>query len=116
MKNFIQPGECVTFTAPAGGVVSGQGYQIGQTFVVACATVAEGLPFVGCAEGIVELPKTAAQAWAEGALIYWDAAGHECTTVAAGKLLIGSAAAVAANPSALGQVRLNGIAQANAGA
>jgi predicted RecA/RadA family phage recombinase len=113
MRNFIQPGECITLTAPEGGVVSGRGCKIGQLFVVAANDAAAGAAFSGCVCGVFELPKLGAQAWTEGALVYWDAANARCTTVAAGNLLIGCAVAAAANPSATGIVRLNGIALAD---
>ncbi|KKL79884.1 hypothetical protein LCGC14_2010330, partial [marine sediment metagenome] len=34
-KNFIQPGDTLTVTAPAGGVVSGGAVEIGKLFGVA---------------------------------------------------------------------------------
>lgn len=111
MNNYLQPGNVVTLTAPAGGVTSGNGYQIGQLFVVAANTAAEGAEFEGQTCGVFTLPKTSAQAWTEGALVYWDTAQDEVTTVVAGNLLIGIAAAAAANPSSTGEVRLNGIAR-----
>lgn len=111
MKNFIQKGDSLTLTAPSGGVVSGNGYQIGQLFVVATVTAAEDEKFSALVEGVVELPKTSAQAWTEGALIYWDTTPGEATTVTTGALLIGVAAAAAVNPSATGRVRLNGAAK-----
>ncbi len=114
MRNFVQPGKVLTLTAPAGGVESGSGYQIGQIFTVAADDAAAGAPFEAQTEGVFELPKLSAQAWGEGALVYWDAANDRCTTVATGNLLIGCAAAAAANPSATGLVRLNGVASANA--
>lgn len=110
MKNFVQPGESLTLTAPVGGVTSGNGYQIGQLFVVAAATVAAGLPFVGAVLGVVTLPKTAAQVFAEGALVYWDNTAKSVTTVATGNLRIGAAAAAAAGGDATALVRLNGMA------
>lgn len=109
MNNYKQPGEILTLTAPGGGVVAGGGYQIGQLFVVAVTDAAAADPFEGQVVGVFTLPKTSAQAWTEGALIYWD--GSECTTVSTSNLLIGCAAAAAANPSATGVVRLNGHAQ-----
>lgn len=114
MKNYIQPGKVMTFTAPAGGVVSGVGVKIGQLFVVPAADAAAGAAFEGMVTGVFDLPKLNAQAWTEGQLIYWDAANTRCTSAsAAGLLLIGCAAAAAANPSATGRVRLNGVAAAN---
>lgn len=110
MRNFIKPGETITLTAPSGGVVAGTGYKIGDLFVVAVNSVAATLPFEGQVTGVFELPKLEAQAWTEGALVYWDDSNDEATTVATGNLLIGVAAAVADNPSTTGEVRLNGAA------
>ncbi len=114
MNSFIQPGNVLTLTAPAGGVESGKGYKIGQLFVVAAEDAAAGAAFEGMVAGVYELPKLSAQAWTEGALVYWDAANSRCTTVTTGNLLIGCATAAAANPSPSGVVRLNGVASANA--
>lgn len=108
MKNYIQHGDTLTFTAPAGGVTAGLGYLIGATFVVAQYTAAAGQPFEGRVIGVIELPKVSAQAWAEGAVIYWDNAARNCTTTVGSNTKIGIAAATAVNPSATGRVRLNG--------
>lgn len=114
MKNYVQPGDVLELTAPVGGVVSDTAYKIGQLLVVALVTAAAGEKFSGTRVGVHELPKVSAQAWTEGALVYWDDAAKNVTTVATGKLCIGVAAAAAANPSATGLVLLNGIGQANA--
>lgn len=107
MNNYKQPGDVLGFTAPTGGVVSGGGYMIGNLFVVATADVDEDEEFQGQVTGVVELPKTSAQAWDEGDLIYWDETPGEATTSGGGNNLIGIAAKSAANPSATGEVRLN---------
>jgi len=53
--------------------------------------------------------KTSAQAWAVGNPIYSIAATNVLTNVAGtGNYLVGVATAIAANPSAVGRVRLNG--------
>lgn len=113
MKNSLKSGNVMTFTAPGGGVVGGGGYKIGQIFVVAVADAAAGDPFEGEAVGVFTLPKNTAQAWTEGALLYWSTGASEVTTVSTANLLIGSAgsAALAADPT--GPVRLNGIARAD---
>ena len=75
----------------------------------------EGLEALGDRAGVFDLPKTSAQAWTAGAPIYWDPAEAEATSAAdAGNVLIGCAAAAAANPSATGRVRLNGAVPAAA--
>jgi predicted RecA/RadA family phage recombinase len=63
----------MTYTAPAGGVVSGSGYLIGALFVVATGTVAAGAKFAGDTEGVFTLPKTINEgALVEGEPVYWD--------------------------------------------
>jgi predicted RecA/RadA family phage recombinase len=104
-----QPGEVLEFAAPGGGVTNGDGVQIGQIFGVAANTAVATAPFQLIVVGVHSIAKTSAQAWTEGALIYWD--GSEATTTSTSALLIGCAAKVADNPSATGFVRLNGTAR-----
>lgn len=115
MQNYNQRGDVMTFTAPAGGVVSGTGYKIGQLFVVAQADAAAGEQFAGVAVGVHDLPKNGAQAWTEGQLLYWDNGNSRVDTAAGAgaNLLIGCAAADALAADAEGLVRLNGIARAD---
>jgi predicted RecA/RadA family phage recombinase len=54
--------------------------------------------------------KNAAEAWTVGQRIYWDSVNAHCTTNSTGgNTKIGVAVAAAANPSAVGSVRLNGV-------
>lgn len=106
MKNFIQSGSIVTVDAPA-AVSSGDLVLVGSLFGVASTDAASGAPVEIATEGVFTLPKTSAQAWTVGALIYWNAAAGEATTTASGNTLIGHAVAAAANPSATGTVRLS---------
>ncbi len=107
MKNFIQPGKTLTFTAPTGGVIGGNFYFIGSAFGVACGSAAEGEKFdLDVSGGVFDLTKNSAEAWTEGAPVYATAAGL-MTTSAASNTKVGIAAAVAANPSGVGRVRLN---------
>lgn len=105
MKNHIQNGEHLTVTAPA-DLASGDGVLIGEIFGVAQSAAASGDQVVIVRKGVYQLPKTSAQAWTDGARIYWD--GAECTTSSSGNKLIGAAAAAAANPSDTGLVLLDG--------
>lgn len=111
MKNFVESGRILTLTAPNGGVVSGQAYKIGSLVVVATVTAAQGEPFAAITEGVVEHAKTSAQAWSEGEKIYFDTSPPEFTTASGGNTLCGVAAAAAANPSATGLIRLDGVAR-----
>jgi len=110
MNNFIKPGEIVTYTAPAGGVISGNGYVIGALLVVATNTVAAGQPFEGATLGIFTLPKAAATAWTEGQLLYWDTANNNLVIApSATARRVGCAAAASAVADVSGQCRLHGI-------
>ena len=107
MKNFVQQGDNITITAASAGT-SGSGLLLGKLFGVLMANVAVGAEVELQLVGVVELPKTEAQAWTVGALIYWDDTNKVCTTTATSNTKIGHAAEVAANPSTVGVVRLSG--------
>lgn len=106
-KNYVQPGKVVTLTAPYQRN-SGEGALVGSIFGVALTTVANAVDGEFAVEGVFELKKTSAQAWTQGALIYWDNTNKECTTTSTSNKLIGTATKAAANPSSTGFVRLNG--------
>ena len=107
MKNFVQPGDHVTVPAPSGGATAGELTVITALTGVAQADAAEGEPVVLVRKGVFDLPKTEAQAWAVGVKIFATAAGV-CTTVATSNTLVGVAVEVAANPSSIGRVLLDG--------
>lgn len=107
MKNYIQEGETLTLTVSSTAVAAGAGFLAGSLFGVAQHDVAANGSGEFALEGVFELPKVSAQAWTQGALIYWDDTNKECTTATTGHTLIGKAAAAAANPSATGMVRLS---------
>ncbi len=108
MKTFLAPESPTTFIAPAGGVVSGTGLMIGSLFVIPVADAAEDEEFSGYSTGVFTHAKVTAQAWTEGQKVYWKSDTEEFTTDGSAGPLVGVAAAVAANPSATGEVRLNG--------
>ena len=105
MKNYIQPGKTLTLTAPY-AVTSGQGLLVGSLFGVASGSAAIDTPVEATTEGVYELAKVSAQAWAVGVAIYWDDTARLATTVATGNTFIGYATQAAANPSAIGIVKL----------
>jgi predicted RecA/RadA family phage recombinase len=108
--NFIQPGECLTLTAPTGGVTAGTPVLIGALLVVPTTTVAQTLPFEGCTMGVFTLPKATGATWSEGQLLYWDDTAKKCTPTATSNTRIGCAVAAAASGDTTGKVRLNGAA------
>jgi predicted RecA/RadA family phage recombinase len=114
MKNYIQPGDVMTLVAPA-EITAGTPIANGVLTGVAITDAANAAPVECATRGVFELPKTSAQAWTLGAAIYLIPSTRVTTTATtAGNVLIGTAAAVADNPSATGLVRLNGSAPAAA--
>ena len=109
MSAFISDGNVVDFTAPTGGVVAGTGVKIGDILVIALITAAVGVRFAGQRQGVIKHAKVSAQAWTEGQQVNWDNTAKLFTTVTTGNFLAGVAAAVAANPSATGEVVLRGV-------
>lgn len=107
MKNYIQNGAIVTMAAPS-ALASGAGALVGTIFGVAQADAASGADVELVRTGVFTLPKVAAQAWTQGAKVYWDDTAKNVTTVVTSNTLIGAATAAAANPSATGEVLLDG--------
>ena len=92
-KNQVQRGDVVTFTAPAPGVVSGQGVAINSLFGISQYDSAEGAQGELAVEGCFYLPASGAIAF--GAPAYWN--GTAVTATAAGNLRIGVCTEAAAN-------------------
>ena len=115
MKNYIQPGENIEVIAAA-DVTAGDFVVVGALSGVAQHDAVTGEALTLARRGGFTLPKTSAQAWSQGDVIYWDAAEEECTTVAADNLLIGGALSDAADPSSTGDVLLIGNVQSAADA
>lgn len=109
MKNFVQEGHVLTLAVPY-DVVSGAGFQVGALFAIATTDAAAGTQVEGSMMGVFTLPKTGAQAWAIGARIYWDNTNKRCDSDSTKGGFIGVATVDAANPSSVGNVRLNGVA------
>ena len=107
MKTFIQPGENVTLAAPY-DVTAGGGALVGSIFGIAQEDALSGADVVLVRRGVFTLAKTSAQAWTVGAKLYWDDTNKVATTTATANTLIGAARAAAANPSATGEVLLDG--------
>jgi predicted RecA/RadA family phage recombinase len=109
MKNFVQPGDIVSVTAPA-DVASSAGVLVGSLFGVAVTDALSGAPVNIALSGVVDLPKAGSQAWTVGALIYWT--GTVATNVASTNKLIGACVAAVGSGAGetVGRVRLNGAA------
>lgn len=112
MKNYVQPGNTITLTAPY-AVTSGDGLLVGSIFGVAAGTAASGDPVETALEGVYDLKKVASQAWAVGDKIYWDNTAKNTTKTLTSNTLIGVATDVVAGGATdlIGRVRLNGAFQ-----
>ena len=108
MKTYIQPGHALTLAAPY-DVVSGDGLLVGAIFGVATHDALSGAEVEAQLTGVVEIAKTASQAWTAGAKVYWDNTAKRVTNVASGNTLIGAAvlAVGAGAEETVGRVRLN---------
>ncbi len=110
MKSFIQHGDIITVIAPAGGTVSGELYKVGGIIGVAGTTEVAGATVALKLDGVFELGKINAQAWAVGDPVYMNTTSRALTNVsAAGLVLVGMATEPATNPSTFGRCRLNGV-------
>lgn len=108
MKNFVQPGNTITLTAPY-AAASGEGLLVGSIFGVAAGSAASGEPIEVALVGVFDITKIGSQAWTVGAKVYWDDTNKRCTTVATDNTLIGVAIAAVAGGAGdtIGRVRLN---------
>lgn len=105
MKNFVQPGHRLTLPAPY-DVASGGGFKVGSIVAIAAYAAASGADVEGVREGVFTHAKTSAQAWTQGATLYWDDTNKVFTTTASGNTKAGVAAKAADNPSETGVVCL----------
>ena len=107
MKNFVQEGENITVTAPR-DVSAGEGVLVGDIFGIASSDALSGADVVLVRRGVFDHTKLEAQAWTQGAKMYWDNTNFWFTTAASGNKLVGAASEAAANPSTTGRVLLDG--------
>ena len=109
MKNYVQPGNTLTLTAPY-AVASGDGLLVGSIFGVAAGDAESGATVEAALTGVFDLTKAGSQAWSVGDKVYWDDTNKRCTNVATGNTLIGVAIEAVAGGAGdtIGRVRLNG--------
>jgi len=106
MKNFVQPGNVVTFLGQTGGHLGGDLVVIGSIFGVCAYNTAEGAEGELALGGVYTLPKAtgAITAWAK---VYWDAAAKKVTTTVGSNTLIGVAMLAEISAATVVTVRLN---------
>jgi predicted RecA/RadA family phage recombinase len=109
MKNYVQPGNTITLTAPY-AVTSGDCLLVGAIFGVAAGIAILGDPVETAVESVHDLKKVASQAWAAGDKIYWDNTAEQTTKTPTANTLIGVATEAVAGGATdlIGRVRLNG--------
>jgi len=96
MKNFVQPGNTLTFTNGTGAALaSGEGVLLGTTGLFGVCAGAIAIAAIGEASvnGVFNLPKATADTPAEFANAYWDNTAKEITTVSTANTLVGVFAA-----------------------
>lgn len=112
MNNYVQAGGVQTFTAPSGGVVSGNFYVHGTLVVCATTTAAQGDPYEGKIGGVFQVAKDGSQAWTHGAAVYLKS-GSATTfnATSGGNTLAGVAAGTVGSGAGetTGYVLLNGL-------
>lgn len=109
MKNYVQPGNTITLTAPY-AVTSGEGLLVGSIFGIAAGAAANGETVETALVGVYDLKKAASQAWSIGDKVYWDNSAKEVTKTVGSNTVIGVAVAAVAGGAGdtIGRVRLNG--------
>ena len=109
MKNYVQPGNTITLTAPY-AVASGDGLLVGSIFGISAGAAALGEPVETALVGIFDITKVGSQAWTIGAKVYWDNTAKVCTTTVGTNTLIGVAVKAVGGTAGetTGTVRLNG--------
>lgn len=108
MKNYVQPGNTLTLTAPY-AVTSGDGLLVGSIFGIASGDAALGELVETALVGVFDITKAGSQAWTVGAKVYWDDTNKRTTSVATSNTLIGVATEAVAGGAGdtVGRVRLN---------
>src|SRR4051812_1737716 len=95
MRTFVSPGQVVEVVT-GGTVGSGSGQQVGTAFFgVAVDSYASGATGQFVTDGVVDLAKTTAEAYAAGARLYWNSSTNLVTSATGGMLGIGVALATA---------------------
>jgi len=108
MKNFVQPGDVITVTAPA-AVVSGEGVSIGALFGVAAFDAAQDEDVEIALRGVFDMDKPDGETIDVGDLVYWDSGEKKVTGVEGENRLVGIAVAAAAGGAASVRTWLNGF-------
>ena len=110
MKTFIQPGNVISVTAPAGGVTANQGLLVGSLFGIATCDALEGEYTEIATTGVFDLNKDSATVIGQGDRVAWDDTAREIALPGVGLYPVGIATLVAGDGATTVTVRLDGIA------
>lgn len=108
MKNFVQPGDTITVTAPY-ALTAGDGALVGTNiFGVACGTYANGATDAELKlEGVFDITALSTDTATPGTYAYWDNTNKRITTTSASNTKVGVFTAAKANGDTTARVRLN---------
>ena len=110
MKTFIQPGNVISVTAPAGGVTANHGLLVGSLFGIAAYDALEGEYTEIATAGVFNLNKDAATVINQGDRVAWDDTAKEIALPGAGLYPVGIATLAAGDGATTVRVRLDGVA------
>lgn len=106
MKNFIQDGDAMDYTAGA-TITSGSGVLVGKRLGVAQLDMVSGTKSALAMEGVFSLPKLSTDVVAQGDLLYWDDTNKRLTVTTTNNTLAGFAFAAAGNGVATVNIKIN---------
>jgi len=108
MKNFVQPGDILTVTAPY-ALASGDGCLVNTLFGVACGAYGNGVTNAEIkTTGVFDITALTTDVGAVGAAAYWDNTNKRITVTSSGNTKVGVFAGAKANGETTARVRLNG--------
>ena len=107
MRNFVQEGLTLTYTAPY-DVPAGGGVLVGSLFLISIAAVLSGGSGEGKPRGVVDMTKATGEAWTQGQKVYWDNTKKRLTTTATSNTLVGVAMQAQASGDAVGRAWVPG--------
>lgn len=108
MKNFVQPGEVISVTAPA-AVNAGVGVLVGSLFGVAVNTALAAAAVEIATRGVFDMAKTTAEAWTEGVVLFWNDTTKALTTTASTHKRVGYASRAQLAGDTVGRAYLPGV-------
>lgn len=106
MKNLIQTGEMMDYTAGA-NIASGAVVLIGVRVGIATTDIANGAKGSLAMDGVYSVAKLSTDVVAQCVLLYWDNANSRMTVTAGGNTLAGYAIEAAGNGVATVKIRIN---------